>query len=392
MDEHQFDAALRALHAGTTRRAGLAGALGVLLGGRTGALAGDAARGRADASRAQAAPESGGWHYQSQFGRGCGSTTRYCLTGPGGMSISADGTVAYVFDSRSADDSAIAAARVAVYVRNPGSTTWYYSHAFGNICGSNPRNSHFCLGADASGLSVSADGTRAYVADTSNSRIAVYSRNPGSTTWYYSHAFGNGSLSDLLSIAVSGDELTAWVADTRKHRILIWTRPSTSSTTWSFSTQFGWPGSSNDNFSYPAGIAVSADTLTTWVADSNNSRIAIWTRPSTSSKTWSYRDSFGTRGEGDSNFRSPKGIAVSADTLTVWVADTGNNRIAVWDRPDKDSTDWSPSAQFSGFGTGASALKHPFNVAVTPDGLTALVSGNRDWRFSAGVVETWTKS
>ena len=94
MDDQRFDAALRALQAGTTRRAGLAGALGALLGGRTGALAGDAARGQTDASRAQAAPESGGWGYQSQFGRGCGINTRYCVDAPRGMSISADGTTA----------------------------------------------------------------------------------------------------------------------------------------------------------------------------------------------------------------------------------------------------------------------------------------------------------
>jgi DNA-binding beta-propeller fold protein YncE len=328
MDQHQFDAALRALQAGTTRRAGLAGALGVLLGGRAGALAGDAARGQTDASRAQASPESGGWHYQSQFGTRCGSTTGHCLANPFGMSISADGTTAYVID------------------------------------------------------------TLPLVA----ARVAVYSRNPGSTTWYYSHAFGNGSLSDALSIAVSGDELTAWVADTRKHRILIWTRPSISSTTWSNSAQFGSYGSGDSNFSYPRGVVVSADSLTTWVADMINDRISIWTRPSTSSKTWSYRDSFGTRGEGDSNFRSPRGIAVSADTLTIWIADHKNQRISVWARPDKDSTDWRPSAQFSGFGTGPSALKYPQRVAVTPDGRTALVSGVNSIGFSAGVVEIWTKS
>ena len=61
-----------------------------------------------------------------------------------------------------------------------------------------------------------------------------------------------------------------------------------------------------------------------------NNRIAVWTRPSTTSTTWSYSAQFGTQGSGDSNFSVPTGVFVSADTLTAWVADSGNNRIAIW--------------------------------------------------------------
>jgi sugar lactone lactonase YvrE len=161
MDQHQFDAALRALQAGTTRRAGLAGALGVLLGGRTGALAGDAAHKRRDANRAQAGTESGTWRYSTKFG-----------------------------------------------TKGNGNSNFY---------------------------------------------------NPG-------------------GVFVSADALTAWIAETGNSRISIWTRPDTASTTWSYSAQFGTSGSGNDNFNGPTGVVVSADSLAAWVADANNNRISIWTQ------------------------------------------------------------------------------------------------------------------
>jgi DNA-binding beta-propeller fold protein YncE len=182
------------------------------------------------------------------------------------------------------------------------------------------------------------------------------------------------------------------VIDTGNRRISVWTRPSISSTTWSNSAQFGTYGWGERNFNHPRGVVVSADSLTAWVADAGNHRIAIWTRPDKDSTAWRPSTQFGSRGVGNDNFNGPAGIAVSGDTLTAWVADGGNHRIAVWTRPDKDSTDWRASAHFSAFGTGASKLRLPVNVAVTPDGLTALVSGVASIGLPAGVVEIWTKS
>ena len=120
------------------------------------------------------------------------------------------------------------------------------------------------------------------------------------------------------------------MADSGNNRVAIWTRPSTSSEAWNYSTQFGTFGSATDNLAYPSGVFVSPNTLTAWVADSNNNRISIWTRPTTSSMTWSYSTQFGTRGSGAAKFNAPTGVVVSADALTAWIADQNNYRISIW--------------------------------------------------------------
>jgi DNA-binding beta-propeller fold protein YncE len=56
----------------------------------------------------------------------------------------------------------------------------------------------------------------------------------------------------------------------------------------------------------------------------------IWTRPDATSTSWSFSAKFGTQGSGDSNLSGPYSVAVSADSLTAWVADFSNNRISIW--------------------------------------------------------------
>jgi DNA-binding beta-propeller fold protein YncE len=101
--------------------------------------------------------------------------------------------------------------------------------------------------------------------------------------------------------------------------------------TWTNQTTFGSFGDGPSQFSFPSGVAVSADMLTVWVTDTNNTRISVWTRPDASSTTWSNATTFGSFGSGASQFANPTGVAVAPDLLTVWVADSGNNRVSVWE-------------------------------------------------------------
>ena len=80
-------------------------------------------------------------------------------------------------------------------------------------------------------------------------------------------------------------------------------------------------------------MTVSADGLRVWVSDSGNARISVWTRPDDSSTAWSPQTTFGSYGTGPTQFGGTRGVAVSANELTVWVADTSgitNQRISVW--------------------------------------------------------------
>ena len=333
MDEQRFDAALRALQAGTTRRAGLAGALGVLLGGRAGALAGDAAHPRTDRNRAQAGTESGTWSYRAKFG------TRNVWTPRGDSNFN------------------------------------------------RPQ-----------GVFVSADGKTAWVADTDNNRISIWTRPAtSSTSWSYRakfgtrnvlHPRGDSNFYPPQGVFVSADGKTAWVADTNNDRISIWTRPSTSSTSWSYSAKFGTKGDGNSNFSKPVGVSVSADTLTAWVADSGNNRISIWTRPNNTSRTWSYSNKIGIQGDGSGSleFDTPYDVFVSADTLSAWVADSGNNRICKWTRDDPTSNnarpDWLPHSE-----EGGNYLNGPRGVFVVGATLWIVDSGNN--RIAIWTRDIW---
>jgi DNA-binding beta-propeller fold protein YncE len=215
-----------------------------------------------------------------------------------------------------------------------------------------------------------------------NNRIAVWTRqNETSADWSFSTTFGSegeddDQFRDPSAVVVSPDGLTVWVADAGNHRIAIWTRDNTGSTIWNFSTTFGSVGSGNDEFLAPRGVAVSPDGLTAWVADTGNNRVAIWTRENAGSTEWSFSAKFGALGSGNDEFSDPFGVAVSSDGLVAWVADTANNRIAVWTRQNAGSTEWSYSTQLGTgtAGSGNNAFRNPVSVTVSPNGMTAWVA------------------
>ena len=120
----------------------------------------------------------------------------------------------------------------------------------------------------------------------------------------------------------------------------VWTREHIGNP-WTNQTTFGGHGPGLDGFIVPMDVAVSADELTVWVAN-NASRISVWTRPNVSGATWSPQTTFGSYGTGPAQFQITYGLAVSADELTVWVVDMNNDRISVWTRPNVSSTTWSP--------------------------------------------------
>ena len=189
---------------------------------------------------------------------------------------------------------------------------------------------------DPVGVAVSADGRTACVADTEH-RISVWTRTSDtSTDWSPSTTFGSEGTSDTnfnlpYGVAVSADGRTAWVADSGNNRISVWTRPTSTSIEWSPSSRFGsGPGSGGANFKYPSGVTVSADGRTARVADANNHRISVWTRKSDTSTDWSHSITFGSEGSGNPNFSYPPGVAVSTDGRTAWVADRVNKRISIW--------------------------------------------------------------
>ena len=69
----------------------------------------------------------------------------------------------------------------------------------------------------------------------------------------------------------------------------------------------------------PQGLALHGETL--FIADSGNGRVAVWD----ATPTLHYRSSIGSKGSGEGQLLRPSGLAVDAEHL--YVADSGNHRV-----------------------------------------------------------------
>lgn len=237
------------------------------------------------------------------------------------------------------------------------------------------------------------DMTTVWVADTGNNRISVWSRpDVDSTAWlnvthFGSLGSGDSNFSNPVSVVLSADKLTAWIADMTNHRVVIWNRPDPESRDWQYTAQFGSEGSGDGNFVMPAGVSLAPDELTLWVADAFNHRISVWTRPTDTSTEWSPIARFGSNGTGRRNFKFPTRVVVSADTLTAWVSDSLNSRISIWSRQDAQSTTWTPLSRFGRSGRGPSQFRFPADIKVSADTLTAWVVDQENQR-----IAIWTRA
>jgi len=201
-------------------------------------------------------------------------------------------------------------------------------------------------------------------------------------TTFGSMGTGPDNFFDPNGVSVSTDLKTVFVADYLNNRVSIWTRPDSKSTEWTNQTTFGVKGSGAGELHGPARVAVSTDTLSCFVSDFANDRISVWTRPDANSTVWTNQTTFGARGSGADQFRRPEGIPVSRDQLTIWVADTENNRIAVWTRPDAGSAAWSSQTTFGVAGSLPDELLEPIGVYASGDALTLYIADFNNNRMS----------
>lgn len=274
--------------------------------------------------------------------------------------------------------------RIAVWTRPiAGGSSWTRQTTFGSA---GQETSEF---NSPLGVAMSDDARTAYIADSNNSRISIWTRPSNTdTSWSPLATFGaDADLGNPYDVVVSSDELTAWVAEIVNHRISVWTRLDSNSTDWQRQTTFGSSGSGLSNFNNPASVWASADTCTVWVADSENDRIAVWHRPDATSQEWTAQTVFGTNGGGPAQFDEPGGLSVTADGLELYVADVANNRVSVWSRPNASSTQWSPKTTIGSFGTKPSSINNPRDAHVLPDGSGLLITdpGNKQvdvWRYT----------
>jgi hypothetical protein len=204
------------------------------------------------------------------------------------------------------------------------------------------------------------DGTRLYVSEQMNNRVLVWNTIPTTSGQAASFALGQPDLNGWTSnsggvsasrmnmpmdIYVSGSRL--FVVDYGNNRVLGWnTIPTTSGQAANLvlgqpnftSNSINNGGISAGTFKYPSGISGSGTKL--FVADSSNNRILIWnTLPTTSGQA---ADSL----YGQSNFTSDTSnfggltaygldypYSLFASSSKLFIPDTGNSRILVIPSP-----------------------------------------------------------
>ncbi|MGI9252204.1 MAG: NHL repeat-containing protein [Thermomicrobiales bacterium] len=282
---------------------------------------------------------------------------------PTGIAISHDGLTAWISDTGNA--------RISIWTRDTSSPTW------------NPKTIFGSWGVGITqfkrplGLAPSSDGQSLLIADADLDAITVWVKVAGA--WQPDVRFGaEGAGADKFAapqdVALTADALTAFIADRDNNRVSIWTK---SGATWSPSATFGTAGSASDQLSLPGGIAVSGDGLTAYVVDTGNNRVAIWKK---TGGIWSPSYLFGSVGAASNQFDAPTGISVSSDQKTLWVSDTGNDRVSVW---IFNGTTWRPSQRFGLSGSGRGLLSDPSGVSASSGGLTLLVADTGNSRISS---------
>jgi hypothetical protein len=202
--------------------------------------------------------------------------------------------------------------------------------------------------------SVYSDGTKLYVADTSNNRILIWNTMPTANKQAADLVLGQPSMTagtannpsraaTTLSApySVVGDGTNLYVADSNNHRILIWTTlPATNQAAANLvlgqtAMTLASSGTAANQLDTPKDARSDGSKL--FVSDSANNRVLIWnTIPATNNvsadRVLGQTTMTGNRandgGRTGSTLSGVRGIHSNGSKL--YVADTSNNRVLIW--------------------------------------------------------------
>ena len=230
-----------------------------------------------------------------------------------------------------------------------------------------------------------------YVADSRNHRI-LHIAGDGTLMheWgtFGDQASGNapiGTFNEPWGLAV-GPDGSVYVSDTWNHRVQKFEADGTPVDMWG---QYGTPlpdlPESKGSFWGPRGVAVDAEGRV-YVADTGNKRIVIF------DEDGNYLTEFGTAGFDPGQFDEPVGVAVSEDG-TVYVTDTWNQRIQSF-IPTEDDMFYMPLAQWDVNGWFGQSLENKPFIAVGGNDNHVFVTDPEGYRIleftgDGQFVRTW---
>lgn len=266
------------------------------------------------------------------------------------------------------------------------------------------------------GAAVARDGS-IYVVDMMNSRVQQFAPDGSFVRTFGTLGHGDGQLwresnRGPTGIAV-GPDGAVYVADTWNYRIVKFTADGTFVKAWgTYANIVSVPpvGDRKDGLFGPRGLAF-APNGDLFVTDTGNGRVVVYNQDGT------FLREFGTKGVTAGQLDEPVGIAISADGSRIYVADSNNARIAVFDAQGAPVAQWpvaawegqafyepylavdaegsvyatsSPTRQVLKFDrdgklvgvaaiglTPDDAFNSPYGIAIAPDNVVYVVDGNR---------------
>jgi DNA-binding beta-propeller fold protein YncE len=238
------------------------------------------------------------------------------------------------------------------------------------------------------GIALAPDGSL-YVADTNNNRIQHFSASGQFLNSLGS--FGNnsaviapqGTFNQPMAVAVSRDGEFVYVADTWNHRIQKFTASGTPLKMWGTPL---YDPSTSDPFGIwgPRGIAVDAQGRV-YVADTGNKRILVYDGEG------NFIQQIGREGLAIGQFEEPVGLAIDPRGY-LYVADTWNQRIQVF-APGTDGFTLSPLIQWDIAGWYGESLDNKPYIAADNQGQIFVTDPEayRVLEFSANgaFIRTW---
>jgi len=216
------------------------------------------------------------------------------------------------------------------------------------------------------GVAIDPIANNIFVADYLNGRIEEWSSAGQWIGSFSSRGAGNGQVQNPCGLAFAPNG-NLYVADAGNSRVDIFMPMNTVRTSWNSTTFFGGPGSAPGRMSAPLGLAIlpggSSSNFTVYVADTGNNRIEFFTA------TGGYLGVFGQSGNQNGQFVSPAALAFAPGNLLL-VADFGNNRIEVL------TTSGAYLNQFGNNGPAQALLQGPFAIGVAPATSGSPYAGN----------------
>ncbi|QLH05499.1 hypothetical protein C5F49_01130 [Nitrosopumilus oxyclinae] len=200
----------------------------------------------------------------------------------------------------------------------------------------------------AKGIVIQESTNEILVSSTDTDSISVFDED-GDFMFEFDSFDGNDDFQNPTFMTIDNSEQMLYVSDSGNDRIIVFelvtgtTCPNGTDEVIDgvcFVKEFGTSGTDEGEFDDPAGLAYDSANNLLYVADSDNNRIQIFeivdgnTCPSSTEEVVDgvcFVEEFGSSGTGNGDFDTPLGIALDTTNDLLLVADSDNDRIQVFD-------------------------------------------------------------